>query len=123
MTTRLTINRGYSQSLGNLIDLICKPKENKDNAWIEVEEKEPNIFVVISNGITRPETTLGFSNWDEEAIDLDNGSDESQCFGMSNRLQWNEVILTPDEMSAPTVDRLKAALEHITFCSWDPDDI
>lgn len=102
--------------------------------WIEVEKKRPGVFTVVDDSMTDDSMTmesdtaeranLGFSSWDEEVEDLDNGwSDESQCFGISSHLRWREVDLTPKEFRTPSIKRLKEALSHVTLVTWCPREI
>lgn len=110
---RVVINRGFGNS-------------NDKQQWIVLEEVEPHVFKVVANNLTDKymPLLLGFTGWDNEVVDLDAGdSDESQCFGMSDHLRWNDVDLTPREFNAPSIKRLKQALEHVEFGTWDPWDI
>nr|MDO8119284.1 hypothetical protein [Candidatus Sigynarchaeota archaeon] len=97
----------------------------KEEYWIDVNEESPGMFVIVSeNMTTEPETELGFSAWDKEVEDRDNGaSDGSSCFGISSHLKWNDVELFPDSFKAPSIERLKEALAHVTMCAWDPWDL
>lgn len=128
-------HRGFGMSLGNMIELVFGDAQakQKDN-WIAVEERNPGIFTVVNDNMTvkngdwvTESTALGFSQWDNEVEDLDGAdeysSDESQCFGMSNHLIWKDVDLKPYEFRAPSIERLKEALEHVAICAWCPGDI
>lgn len=131
--TRIAIpQRGYGMSLGNMIDIISgEAASNMEGNWIEVEERIPHIFTVVGDNMTVKDgdwitesTNLGFSSWDDEVTDLDKGqSDESQCFGMSDCLIWNEVYLTPYEFRVWSIERLIEALNHVAICAWCPGDI
>ena len=72
-------------------------------------------------------TALGIIYWDEEVQSLDNNSDEAQCFDMSNKVKWNEVILEEKNnkwiFQAENIDRLCEALQHVDFGAWCPGDI
>jgi hypothetical protein len=69
-------------------------------------------------------TDIGFGGWDESVEDLDNGnSNIAQCFGMSQHLKWEDVELTPNEIKAPSLERLNEALKHIDITSYCPGDI
>ena len=125
-------NRGFGYSLGNMIEVLLGDAADKLNSnWIEVEEREPGVFAVVDDNMTvkdgdwlSADTNLGFSEWDEEVEDLDGGySDEGQCFGMSDHLRWQDVDLTPEEFHAPSIERVKEALNHVAVCAWCPGDI
>jgi DNA repair ATPase RecN len=98
---------------------------------ITVEETEPGIFTIVDDSITvkdgdpmADETNICFRSWDDSVQDLDNGdSDISQCFGMSDHLQWEDVELTESEIRAPSLNRLKEALQHVEIISYCPGDI
>ncbi len=103
----------------------------KKGGSITVEEAEPGIFRTVSSDIANKDgdsmtdmTDIGFERWDDSVKDLDNGcSDISQCLSMSEHLQWKEVELTPYEIKAPSLDRLKKALQHIDITSYYSDEI
>lgn len=130
---KIFINRGYGFSITNMLDAVsgAAAEEVKKASWIIVERKG-GVFRLVDDNLTSKDgdwisdcTDLGFSSWSEEVEDLDNGrSDESQCFEMSNKLQWNEVTLSPDgPFNAVNIKRLCEALEHVIFCAWCPGDI
>lgn len=125
MTHRIRIeipHRGH----GGMLEIEFESEGN----WIDVEEWKPNVFTVVDNNMTVKngnwvvdQTSLGFTQWDEEVEDFDHYSDESQCFGMSNHLRWQDVELTPYKFRAPSAERLKEALTHVTMCAWCPGDM
>ena len=124
--------RGFGSSLGNMIQVLSGEASSKlEGNWIDVEERTPGVFTVVDENLTTKDgdwivddTSLGFSSWDEEVADLDAGnSDESQCFGMSDRLVWKDVELTPYEFRAPSVERLIESFNHVEICAWCPGDI
>jgi hypothetical protein len=127
---RIFINRGYGSSMGNMLEVLSGEAVKQEPNWIEVEKRHGS-FIITDENMTDKKgnwvvdnTSLGFSGWDDEVKDLDNGySDESQCFGMSTKLQWNEVVLTLESFSAPSIERLCEALEHVGICAWCPGDI
>jgi hypothetical protein len=102
-----------------------------DGGWIEVEETSPGVFDVVNDDFTVKNgdaiieaTDRGIMSWDSECKDIDNGqSDEAQCFGHSTEVHWNEVIMMPDGFRAPSIERLKEALKHISIAAWCPGDI
>lgn len=120
---RVYIERGYAKSLGSLLEALSGEVKQKDN-WIEVSQENYG-FTVTGDNITTPSNeALGFVGWSDEVEDMDNGeSDESQCFGMSNSLKWNEVIMTPGRFEVASIERLCEALEHVRISSWCPGDI
>jgi len=124
--TRIDLpHRGFGKSLGEQLEVFSgEASAKQEGNWIEVEEKEPGVFAVMDDNMTVKGTARGFSQWDGEVEDLDAGdSDESQCFGMSSHLKWQDVDLTPEEFCAPSIERLKEALDHVAICAWDPEDI
>jgi len=131
--TRIDLpHRGFGMSMGNMIEMLSSGASAKQEGnWIEVEEKGPGVFAIADDNMTvkggdsvMEITALGFSQWDDEVEDLDAGnSDESQCFGMSSHLKWQDVDLPPEEFRAPSVERLKEALNHVAICAWCPGDI
>ena len=122
--------RGYGRSLGHRIDLLSgEAFAKQEGNWIEVEEKEPSVFAVVDDNMTvkggnrvSDETYLGFTHWDDEVEDLD-GDGNAQCIGISSHLKWKDVDLTPEEFRAPSVERLKEALNHVAICAWCHGDI
>ncbi|HSI21092.1 MAG TPA: hypothetical protein VLA04_05340 [Verrucomicrobiae bacterium] len=124
-------HRGFG-SLGNSVEfLVGEASSLWLGNWIEVSERESGYFEIVGNNMTEKNgdwivdsTALGFGEWDSEVVDLDAGnSDESQCFGISSHLWWNDVDLTPEYIRAPNLQRLREALEHVAFCAWCPGDI
>jgi len=124
--------RGYGRSFGNMIEIISgDASKNQEGNWIVVSEKKQGVFDVIEDNMTEKggngysdKTALGFSQWDKEVSDLDAGhSDASQCFGISEHLEWHDVDMTPYIFEAPNIERLKEALEHVLICAWCPGDI
>lgn len=101
-----------------------------NDEWLEVEEYATGHYMVVGENITQKTETperglaLGFTKWDNEVEDLDNGrSGGSSCFGISDHLKWNDVELTITEFKAASFGRLLEALEHVTIEPWCPDDI
>jgi hypothetical protein len=123
--------RGFGTSMENMIEVLSGEASAKlEGNWIDVEEREPGVFTVVDDNLTSGSDwivdpcNLGFSQWDDEVEDLDAGdSDESQCFGMSDHLRWNDVDLTPYEYRASSLERLSEALHHVAVCAWCPGDI
>jgi hypothetical protein len=102
-----------------------------DEEFIEVQETEPGAFTIVNENMTAKggnwvtdATALGLMFWDKEVVDLDAGqTDSSQCFNISAELQWNDVNITVDVIKAPSIERLKEALTHVTFGAWCAGDI
>jgi hypothetical protein len=125
-------HRGYGRSMGNMLEVLSgEAHEKQEGNWIEVEETTPGNYDIVNDNMTVKDgdgivenVALGFMGWDDEVEDLDNGqSDESQCFGMSDYLRWETVILAPDHIEAFSINRIKEALKHITIGAWCPGDI
>ncbi len=124
-------HRGFSRSLGNMIEVLKgEAKALLDSNWIDVEEREPGVFVLVGENLTSgsnstfDRTELGFAQWDDEVEDLDNGrSEESHCLGISTALRWQEVRFAPREYCAPSLERLTEAFGHVALCAWCPGDI
>jgi hypothetical protein len=105
------------------------------------DEKQPNIFqmktfdVIDESEFVEHLTQynrstamnhIGFAHWDAEVENLDNSedlSDAAMCFGMSQKLRWNDVMLTPYTYYAPNIERLREAFSHVYLCAWCPLDI
>ncbi|MFA6536567.1 MAG: hypothetical protein WCT25_04035 [Candidatus Paceibacterota bacterium] len=124
---KIIVSRGVSLSPENLLAFYTGEASAypKTKWWVKVEEQEPGSFVVVADNLTTDEDagSLGFSSWDHEVKDLDAGTSAgSEYFNMSDHLQWNDVDMTPEKFKAPTVERLKQALEHVHFCAWDQRD-
>lgn len=132
MRTRIYLPcRGLGTTTGNKLEAMLGGVEQEGN-WIEVEAEKPGVFVVVNDNMTvgdgnwvTENTALGFSWWDDEVENLDAGfSEVSQCFpGMSCYLKWQNVYLTTSDFRAPSVERLKEALNHVAICAWCPGDI
>jgi hypothetical protein len=134
--TRLTVHRGFGRSLGNMMELFGGATANPSGEWIEVQKVAPGTYHIVANSMTvegdwvTDNTALGFCGWDQEVENLDVGarrSDAASCFGMSEQLRWNDVRFNlfdePGQITAPTVARLRAALEHVVFCAWCAGDV
>ncbi len=125
------------------------PEIGKEGGWIDVKERSPGEFVITGTNITNEKLKLlAFASGDGETSDIDGAftpediegmkddgdspeeieemkamkSDE-QALGMSARVQWNEVILTPKIIHAPSLDRLREALSHVVFTAWRARDL
>ena len=120
-------NRPPSEQLENKMFTI----ELKDNESIVVKEMEPGVFKIVDNSITKKdehqmagETFIGFGEWDDEVVDLDSRSSDARYFDMSEHLRWEDVeFIGDDEIKAPSLDRLKQALQHIKILPYNPEDM
>ena len=122
---RLKVHTGRTRSLGNLIDKAAgKPLPD---GWIEVEAPNADhmAWIVVGNNLTTErESALGIAHWSDQVRDLDDGhSDASQCFGMSEHLQYKNVTLDVNGFMAQSLEDIKEALEHVVYCAWCPADI
>lgn len=101
----------------------------KSGNSIEVEEITPGLFRVVDFNIVKNRfddylaTSRGFLLWDNEVVNLEEESDTYQVLGVAENLKWNDVELTPYEIKAPTLDRLKQALNHLDITLFCKDDI
>jgi len=69
-------------------------------------------------------TELGFNNLASGCEDLDAGtSDQSQCFGISSKVRYLDVIITPGKIEAKSVREIKEAVKHLRFVAWCLGDI
>ena len=125
------LRRGFGRSPGNMAQVGSGEAGVlvEGSNWIVVEEKD-GVFQVVDNGMTVEDadpieaTVLGFSRWDGEVEDLDNGQSEAGlCFGMSSHLRWQNVDMTPYRFIAPNIECLKQALTHVEICAWCPEDV
>jgi hypothetical protein len=132
-TYKIFVKRGFGLSLGNMIEVLgsvdTSIPDGVAHDWIKVRRRH-NRWTVVDDSMTdkkgdwiRDNTALGFPVWDDEVKDLDNFSDAASCFGMSEKLQWEDVTLTPDYFQASSIERLCEALDHVCFCAWCPGDV
>ena len=124
--------RGFSRSLGNMVEVVLGSTLARPSArwWIEVEERRPNVHVVVDDNMTVKNgdwvvdnTSLGFSWWDDEVIIRDVDSELFEYFGISQHLRWRDVNLAPYRFRAPSFQRLREALSHVHLCAWCPGDM
>ncbi len=95
--------------------------ELKNDQWLMLEETSSGTFKILASSIDT-DYELVFSKWDESVEDLNELSDYA-FFGLSERLKWKDVELTPKEIKAPSLDRAIEALQHLQIASHDPADI
>ena len=94
---------------------------NGGEAYIQVEKTSVGEYAVMGDSLTtkvgdtlRNDLALEFSEWDGDVTDLDNGqSDESQCFGLSAKLQWGEVIFSPETIKANNLKSIEDRGKHL----------
>jgi hypothetical protein len=131
-TYKIYVNKGYGASMGNILDALSEDDEAAEaEYWIKVRRKGKGSWHLIEENLTDKKgnwiadaTDLGFSRWDKTLVQsLDRNSDESQCFGMSNRLQCNGISITTQTFGASSIEELAEALSHVEFCAWCPGDI
>jgi hypothetical protein len=126
---RLTVNRGISLCPVDMIEAICDRVEMEEN-WIELEREQPGRWKIVNDSMSdrggywvHDATELAFSSWDGKVENLDTSGEGFECFGISEKLRWENVTLTPKSISAPSIERIKEALEHVRFCAWCMGDI
>ena len=122
--TRLPVKKGRGGQ--SLFDDIF----GNDNGYIEVVEQKPGKYSIVSNNLvesgapTTAKTRLGFSSWDNDVEDLDDGtSEQSQKLSVSSHLRWNDVELREQSIRASSLDDVKQALTKITLSSWSEGDL
>jgi len=136
--TIIQVNRGYGKSMSNMIQMLSGEAEaeaaTSEGYWVKIKKVEKNLYKIIDENMTDKngvwiydDVSLGFSEWDETVTDLDRGSsDASQCFGISGHLIWKDVDMAFDceyFFKAPSIARIKEALQHVAICAWCPGDI
>lgn len=130
---KIFVNRGYGFSMGNMLEIISgqAAEEIQKEQWIKIEKKGGGRWEVVDDNMTVKKgnwvvdnTALGFTAWDDQVTDLDKGySDESQCFNMSGKLQYGNVVMTPESFTGGSIEDIAEALSHVEICSWCPGDI
>jgi len=103
-------------------------KINKGREWVDIEKTSHGKYVLVGSSLISHydvgcEDEIGFSDWGELVLNLDENSDPWQCFGISINLQYKNVILFYDSIEAKNMKEIKEALKHITLCAWNPWDI
>jgi hypothetical protein len=95
---------------------------------LTVVEKSKGVFEIAEQTYTTAENpNLGIVQWDSEVEDLDKGkSDVSSELGVSTHVRWNDVEIDWDMntgIKAPSLERLKEALQHITLGAFNQYDV
>lgn len=125
---RIKVKRKLGTSLSHLIEIrhgdggkVVSEKES----WIEVVCAKNGHYKIVANNMTSDkESALSFSEWTNDVVNLDNEErSDAAWLKMSEKLQWREVILTPETIIAPNVKTLRQALKHVVFCAWDLEDM
>ncbi len=124
---RIRVTRGLGRSLGHLIEREHgdgKKIPKKEN-WIEVICVRNGRYKVVANNMTsKKERGLSFSEWTDDVINLDHEDrSDAAWIGMSEKLRWRNVIITPKKIIAPDIKKVRQALKHVVFCAWDIDDM
>ncbi|OGF21995.1 hypothetical protein A2Y83_03215 [Candidatus Falkowbacteria bacterium RBG_13_39_14] len=108
--------------------------ELKDGESITIEETKPGTFRIIDNSITKKdkhimdgETSLGIKKSNEEVKYLDNDDSDARVFSdSSEHLKWEDVEFSYTglewEIKAPSLERVKEALEHTEMIAYNPED-
>lgn len=136
----MSIKRGGGFALGKYTSEDFN-REEFPEGWITVMESTPGVFHVKTRGTATvdlggdfmsPED-IGFASWDDEVRDLDNEESDvvRYCNIGSTHLEWNDVTFRIEvgpygaetRVTAPTLDRLKEALSHVSFKLFDSKDI
>ena len=123
---------------------LCCLREFKGGNIVVIEEMTElgPVFSVVdksqvvehNDGSGTRKTSLAFAHWSKEVENLDDDnndpycSDEAMCFQFSDHLKWNDVDLilkqgSSGQFQAPTIHRLKEALNHVYICAWCVLDI
>jgi hypothetical protein len=123
-STRLPVKKGHGGQ--SLFDDVF----GNDSGYIEVVEQKPGKYSIVDNNLveagapTTSKTRLGFSSWDNDVEDLDDGtSEQSQKLSVSSHLRWKNVELREQSIRASSLDDVKQALDKITLSSWSEGDL
>lgn len=119
-----------AEALGNAKEVERHVLPLREGGTITVEETEPGTFEIVDNSLTQKggdwrvaNTALAFKEWDDDVENIDRGGDAQVLLGLSESLRWKDVELTSFEIHAPSLDRLKEALEHVTLCAYCSGDL
>ena len=124
---RIFVKRDVTRSVHGFIEAPAMGKRILTDNWIVVEEPEFGHFVLVDENLTRGEYSgpcLGFLHVSREVERLD-WDDPDLCWVgvFSCHCRWKDVEMQTHEFWAPTLHRLKQALEHVAFCTWNPRDV
>lgn len=70
-----------------------------------------------------PELSFAFSRKGSGVENLDVTSDVAQCFGLSTRVQYGDVVLGTDEIRARSLEELMYALKQVKVIAFNHEDI
>jgi hypothetical protein len=97
------------------------PVNGGRGAWIEVERtEEPSVvyasphptYTIVNDNLRGPDTALGLYQWGDSS-EVENRN--SDVFGSSEHLDWQDIQITPRWIRAPSIKRLREAVKHVTF--------
>lgn len=89
-----------------------------------VLNREGRIFHVESFEVAgRPELSLAFSAKGAGVEDLDGTSDAAQCFGVSTKVRYGNVVLGNTEMRAASREELEYALKQVKVRTFNSEEI
>ena len=108
---------------------------NDSEDWIIVKKIAKNTYEIESDSITDDGdwitkcTALGITDWRDGAENLDVSgpdsyeSDGMQCFGISDKVKYKDVIFDGSIIYAPSIAAIQEAVRHITFSAWCAGDV
>jgi hypothetical protein len=81
-------------------------------------------FEVLSFKIAgRDDLTVAFNPKGPGVVNLDENSDVMQCFGISTKVSYGDVVLGTREMHANSLEELESALKNVKFRMFDLAEI
>jgi len=97
---------------------------------LKVVEISKGEFEVVDYTISKENSGLfgdfheyAFGDWDSSVVNMDTETDQFLVLGRSQHLRWNDVDLTPMMFRAPSFKRLKEALQHVQFSTYNSNDV
>lgn len=115
--------------MGNLKESFESPKVTKlelpDNKWLEIEEKTPGHYQIISENISGPDNSdyeLGMASADPEFENLDLNGDHD-FVGASINGKFRGVTFDLPDIEAPSLDDIRDAVKHIDFFAFNPQEV
>ena len=106
-----------------------------EEGWITVVESSvAGVYDVVGSSLTGGDAwddsdSLGLAAWDEDVEDTDRGESDGvvYCDTASTDLQWDDVrfqVLGGSMwVTAPSVERIAEALEHVAFKPFDAANV
>ncbi len=113
---RVMVRKSFGRSLGNMIDVVFGAKE--EVVWLEITKEAEGAYSV---SCFDTDMALGFVDLDLDVSDEDRG--DAPILGISERVRWEDVVITPTKIYAPSMSQIKRALRRIKVCFWDPNDL